>query len=214
MAGPARSASSRFAQPYVYSSPFSAWDVAGWPTFRHNTPMRRQFGSTLFASCLCLLALGPVAHADDPRMDQATVMVRAFGGSGSITASAQHHVPARPLNQRATPREVHAGSISRSVLQAELASGVGRFLQQVHTEAVVSQGHFVGWRLLALFAQRSDVHISALRAGDVVLRVNGQSIERPETFKAIWDSLEQASALVLDIEREGQPAKLRFSIVD
>jgi type II secretory pathway component PulC len=44
------------------------------------------------------------------------------------------------------------------------------------------------------------------------MRVNGRSIERPEDFKSIWDSLSDATQLVLDIERDGKPSTLRYTI--
>ena len=45
------------------------------------------------------------------------------------------------------PYEVKAGSISRAQLQSELASGIGRFLQQVRAAPAVVRGRFVGWRV-------------------------------------------------------------------
>jgi type II secretory pathway component PulC len=90
--------------------------------------------------------------------------------------------------------------------------GIGRFLQQVRTQAVVSHGHFLGWRVLSLFAKRPDVKVKVLRAGDTIVRVNGESIERPEAFKAVWDSLTDAKEIVLEIERDGQATKLHYAI--
>ena len=39
-----------------------------------------------------------------------------------------------------------------------------------------------------------------------------KTIERPEQFKTLWDSLASASELVLDIERDGRPSRLRYVI--
>ena len=102
--------------------------------------------------------------------------------------------------------------IPRAALQAELANGIGRFLQQVRVQAVVSRGRFVGWRLLTLFPARSDIAAGVLKPGDLVMRINGESIERPEDFKAVWDSLATASELVIEIERDGEPSSLRYTI--
>jgi type II secretory pathway component PulC len=110
------------------------------------------------------------------------------------------------------PLEMNAGVISRAVLQGELASGIGRFLQQVRAEPNVTRGRFVGWRVITLFPNRSDIQVQVLRPGDTVKRVNGQSIERPEQFKALWDAMATASELVLDIQRDGRSSRLRYTI--
>ena len=110
------------------------------------------------------------------------------------------------------PLEMNAGVISRAVLDAELASGIGRFLQQVKTTPSIVRGRFVGWRVVSLYSNREDIRVSVLRPGDTVTKVNGQSIERPEQFKALWDGMAKASELVLDIQRDGQPSRLRYTI--
>ena len=109
-------------------------------------------------------------------------------------------------------REVRAGTISRDALRAQLALGIGRFLQQVRSEPVVAHGHWQGWRIVSLFKGRDDVHVSVLQVGDIVTHVNGKSIERPEDFKTVWDGLNDAKELVLDIVRDGQSSRLRYSI--
>jgi type II secretory pathway component PulC len=166
--------------------------------------MSRSFVLGLTALTAGLLAAS-VTLADESAAPQSTAILRAQGRSGSVEPLRSAHA----LNT-----DLQAGSITRSALQAELARGVGRFLQNVRVEAVLSHGEFVGWRLLALFPKRPDVHVQVLKTGDVLLRINGESIERPEAFKAVFDSLTGAKELVLDIERDGQPSTLRYSIVD
>ncbi|MFI5307491.1 MAG: hypothetical protein ACHQ53_09075 [Polyangiales bacterium] len=112
------------------------------------------------------------------------------------------------------PDEVDAGSIGRSALAGVLSGGIGRFLQRMHAEPHLEQGRFVGWRLLSLFEGEPASPAVVLRAGDTVMRVNGQSIERPEQFKNVWDSLSTSSELVLDIDRAGKRSQVRYKIVD
>lgn len=150
------------------------------------------------------LSLASAALAEHVGQERGTLLLRANGHKSSI-----EHVRSTDL----TP-VVQAGTISRSALRAELARGIGRFLQNVKTEAVLSHGHFVGWRLLALFPKRPDVRVQAIKTGDVLIRVNGVSVERPEDFKSVWDTLDTAKELVLEIEREGEPSALHYAIVD
>lgn len=149
------------------------------------------------------LSIASVSHAEHVGQERATLVLRASGHTSSI-----EHVAGSP------EPVVRVGTIARSALRAELARGIGRFLQNVKTEAVLSHGHFVGWRMLALFPKRPDVQVQGIKAGDVLVRVNGVSVERPEDFKSIWDTLDTAKELILDIEREGHPSALHYAIVD
>jgi S1-C subfamily serine protease len=110
------------------------------------------------------------------------------------------------------PPRLEAGEISRTALLAVLSEGVGRFLQRVRAEAHVVRGRFVGWRIVSLLPP-AGAEGNGVRAGDTVMRVNGQSIERPEQFKNVWDSLATESELVLLVERQGQPAQLHYRII-
>jgi type II secretory pathway component PulC len=158
------------------------------------------------AAVVAGLSIASISQADHAGRERTTLVLRANGHTSSV-----EHV--RNADRDALGLEVQAGSIERSALRAELSRGIGRFLQNVKTEAVLSHGHFVGWRLLALFPKRPDVRVQALKQGDVLIRVNGQSIERPEDFKSVWDTLETAKELVLEIERDGQPSTLRYDII-
>ncbi|HEX2678840.1 MAG TPA: hypothetical protein VHM19_19440 [Polyangiales bacterium] len=118
-----------------------------------------------------------------------------------------------PVDSALAP-EVNAGVIPRGALNVVLSRGIGRFLRYVRAEPHIVKGQFVGWRILSLFDEVPDVHVAVLRAGDTVRRANGQSIEHPEAFKSIWDSMATAKELVLDIDRAGRPSKLRYTISD
>ena len=155
------------------------------------------------AAAVAGLSIASVSHAEQAGQERGTLLLRAHGHTSSI-----EHVPG------SEPTAVRVGTIARSALRAELARGIGRFLQNVKTEAVLSHGHFVGWRVLALFPKRPEVHVQGIKAGDVLLRVNGVSVERPEDFKSVWDTLDNAKELVLEIERDGQPSALHYDIVD
>jgi hypothetical protein len=112
------------------------------------------------------------------------------------------------------PDQVEAGQISRAKLKAVLSAGVGRFLGRLRAEPQLENGRFVGWRLLNVFDRDPQLHDGVLHPGDTVMRVNGQSIERPEQFKNVWDSLASSSELVLQVQRAGKPSEVRYRIVD
>jgi type II secretory pathway component PulC len=181
--------------------------------------IRHNHGMRLLAVALLLMAavaVGPgladLARAQEARTADATTtaVVRARGKSVKVIEVDRRSE--RQAFEPPLPVEMNAGVISRAALQAELASGIGKFLQQVRAEPTVARGRFIGWRVVSLFPNRSDVHVQVLRPGDTVTRVNGQSIERPEQFKALWDAMATATELVLDIQREGRNTKLRYTI--
>jgi type II secretory pathway component PulC len=159
------------------------------------------------AAVVTSLSIASISQADHAGRERTTVILRANGHTSSVER-------VRSSDRDSLGLDVQAGSIARTALRAELVRGIGRFLQNVKTEAVLSHGHFVGWRLLALFPKRPDVHVLGIKTGDVLTRVNGQSVERPEDFKAVWDALETAKELALEIERDGQPSTFHYSIVD
>ncbi|HKU42047.1 MAG TPA: hypothetical protein VJR89_28005 [Polyangiales bacterium] len=164
----------------------------------------RTLGLGLCAALLGSIWTGPRVHAE---VEHASIVIRAAGKSGSVTRG-----KGSGKADKVVPVEVNGGVIPRDALKAELGRGIGRFLQQVRAEPVVSRGRFLGWRLMTLFPSRSDVHVSGIKAGDVVRRVNGQSVERPEDFKALWDTLAEATQLVLEIERDGESSTVRYTI--
>jgi hypothetical protein len=179
----------------------------------------------LAVGALCTLAsLRLMAAADDAPVMRARSAAPA--GHASPTAprdTSGEKVPELRISRRTLETlgednslapEVNAGVISRAAFQAELARGIGSFLRQVRTEPAFVRGRFTGWRVLDLFSRRTDVHVQVLRPGDTVSRVNGHAVERPEEFKALWDSLAKASELVLDIQRAGHASKLRYAIAD
>jgi S1-C subfamily serine protease len=107
-----------------------------------------------------------------------------------------------------------SGQIDRGMLGAVLEAGLGRFLQGVETEPALADGRFVGFRLLSLYPDDPRMANVGLERGDVITRVNGQPIERPEQALRVWDGLRVASELVIEYRRGEAEHELRFAIVD
>jgi hypothetical protein len=178
--------------------------VATLTTFRHNIGMGRTLLIGLSAGALGLALSGAAARADDAPGEGSALLVKASG------KSAGEVIKIGSTDSLST--DVQAGSIPRAALRAELARGIGRFLQNVKVRGAVDHGVFNGWRVLGLFAKRPDVHVGVLQVGDTIRSVNGESIERPEAFKQIWDKLADAKELTIEIERAGQISTLHYAI--
>lgn len=105
--------------------------------------------------------------------------------------------------------------LKRSVVHAAVALGLGAFLQHVDLEdtPVRVAGKFRGFRIAAFRDPEFWAGVD-LKPGDVVTRVNGFPIERPEQAQTAFESLEVAGELRVSYEREGQPRELVYPIVD
>jgi type II secretory pathway component PulC len=101
-----------------------------------------------------------------------------------------------------------APTMRRSDLLGVLQRGPHAFLKELDVRPLLRSGRFVGWKIMAY--RRS----SALKQGDVVTRVNAQSVERPDEFFAVWRSLGKAEHLTVDVLREGKKLTLRYEITD
>ena len=121
--------------------------------------------------------------------------------------------PTAPTVTTTTPVTT-AGAIPRRELVRVLDAQPGMFLQHVTPEPRFVRGRFYGWRLAAFFPGDARFSGVDLRAGDIILRVNGSSVERPEQLIDVWQSLRRAKELVVEIDRNGAGKRLRWSIAD
>lgn len=134
-------------------------------------------------------------------------------GAAATPAAEVAAVPAPPAEPAPLPDTVDGPDIPRHALLLVLEQGVGRFLQKVSIEPHLERGRFVGWRILELFDHEPELSRGVLLPGDTLVRVNGQSVERPEQFKNVWDSLATESQLVLQVIRAGKQSEVRHRIV-
>lgn len=104
------------------------------------------------------------------------------------------------------------GVIIRQDLNDLLAAGPAAILAAVVTEPVLQNGRFIGFRI-ARFADTAPRTID-LRAGDIILKANGRSIERPENYYAVFEDLKIATELRLEVLRNGETTTLVYPILD
>ena len=106
------------------------------------------------------------------------------------------------------PLVERGANLQRRDVIAVLSQGLPAFLQTVQVEPKLAAGNrFYGWTIVDMAAGpawRSGV----LRVGDVVIRVNGKSVERPDDALAVWQALAVAPELRITFEREGARREL------
>jgi type II secretory pathway component PulC len=133
----------------------------------------------------------PPATAHDPASEPKVV------GDATVTAPTT-----------ATP----VTSLKRTVVKDTIARGLGVFLQNVTVEdwPVMHDGKFHGFKIRSI----NTSWAVDLKPGDVVTRVNGIVPEHPEEADAALRSLEKATSLKVDFERDGKAKTLELPIVD
>lgn len=101
------------------------------------------------------------------------------------------------------------GHLARADVDQVLRQGPPWILRRVRTEEVLRDNKFVGWRVLELPSEWSSID---LKPGDVVTRVNGLPLEKPDDFFSAWSSLVSASDLRVAYERAGATRELTYQI--
>lgn len=104
--------------------------------------------------------------------------------------------------------------IKRSALDDALERGPSWFIRQVRVQPVLLGESFYGFRLRAIFPDYPEFAEDAIRAGDIVQRVNGMPIERPDQFMTAWESLAEASHLSVRVVRDGKALLVTWLIED
>lgn len=110
--------------------------------------------------------------------------------------------PPAPLARR------RAGEVARDQLDRVLRKGPGAFLATVEVRAHLVAGSFAGWEVV-----RSPFAEVDLLPGDVVLSVNGHTLEHPLDLQALWRELAAADAIRVEVARAGQRFALTFKVL-
>jgi hypothetical protein len=88
-----------------------------------------------------------------------------------------------PAASDTLPTEGALGVIDRAGLVLIIDAGLGRLFQRVKVAAELDGGKFVGFRIVSIDQAWAAAPLSP---GDVIRRVNGQPIERPEQAMAAF----------------------------
>ena len=107
------------------------------------------------------------------------------------------------------------GVLKRSAVLRVVDAGIGRWLSGgAEVERRIAKARFQGWEIRRLYSGDPCYATVDLRPGDVVIRVNGKPIEKPEQAFDVLTGLRTAPELVVDFLRDGQPQKMTLQIAD
>ena len=176
---------------------------------------------TIFAAVSLVMGLVSGCATSSGSRAEATP---ALEGDGPLVATGPGESPADPQAVAAAvvpaappvdcEARLGADRLRRSSLKRTVDAGFGRWLQTVSVDPLVTRGHFKGWIIRSLNSADRCYAGLDIRPGDVVTRVNGRGVERPEEALEVWTKLPAAPELVIDLLRDGEARTVRFGIVD
>lgn len=107
--------------------------------------------------------------------------------------------------------------IEAPVFEAWLARGPQYLLSQVVPVPVTEGTRFHGFRLTQWFpGHPGEISSAWVRPGDVITRINGRSVERPDQFLYLWKRLGEGRRLVIEGWRpetsQGQQSRRSFAV--
>lgn len=111
---------------------------------------------------------------------------------------------ARPIAKAsaAQAKAIAPGHVARADVERVLRVGPSWVFRRVLNEPIVREdGALVGWRIIGLPENWSAID---LKPGDIVTRVNGVAIVKPDDAWTAWKATASARELRIDISRDGQ----------
>lgn len=107
------------------------------------------------------------------------------------------------------------GIILRSELNRVAAKPPAVLLQHLMPVAYRPSGRFEGWTIQQVFPREPALCGQCdLHAGDIIVSVNGNRLERPEHLTSLLEALPDISVLEVDRIREGQRQQVQYRIVE
>lgn len=160
-----------------------------------------------------------------PRAALELIPILAAVGAVALAACGSRAPPAQGVEQVEEPDDARAaaaesapgadsatsprdGKIARADLNRVLDAGPGAFLARTEVKARLDKGQFRGWQVVRSPYEKIDIE-----PGDVVLSINGRTLEHPVDLERLWRDLRAANAIDVDVDRGGRKFALRFSVV-
>lgn len=162
---------------------------------------------------VCLLALGCAGArpASEPLLSE---VEESRGAVTPVAPVAAAPTPEGTRDAGAAPARAQ-GPLTRAEAQALVARGLGSFLATVRVSPVFQAGRFQGFRLDDAENLPEWQRAGAdLRRGDVLVRINGVRIERPEQALWAFERLRVLPAITVEFLRDGQPRTLETPILE
>ena len=152
----------------------------------------------------------PVAQAPSPEpLSTPTMEEEAPPPSLAATAPAPTPAPPATCTMFAKPGVVHRQALTRLI-----DAGLPRWMQGVEGDRALANHRFQGWLIKSLYPDDPCYRDIGLLPGDIVQKVNGKSIEKPEQAFDVAESLRTAPAIVVDFLRNGSAKSITIAVAN
>ena len=112
----------------------------------------------------------------------------------------------------ASAQETVEGNLSRAALDKLIAAGPHALISSVDVKPAKEKGKFIGFLLTGARPNSPLASSQTVQIGDVLVSVNGQSVERPDQFMAVWEALGSKDALSVTVVRQGKRIRYVWKI--
>jgi hypothetical protein len=157
---------------------------------------------------------GPAAGEGTRLLATEEAEVRRAESPSPAVAPVAASPPAPPSSGGTCAEFVRPGVLRRAAVARVVDRGLGQWLSQVEVKALRSGRKFTGWQVLQLYPDDPCYRAVDLQRGDVVIRVNGASLEKPDQANKVFQGLRTAPALEVDLLRQGVARRVSLTIVD
>ncbi|MFN3201795.1 MAG: hypothetical protein ACE366_25550 [Bradymonadia bacterium] len=140
-------------------------------------------------------------------------LVLALTLVSSTFAVAQPRIVVLPEEGSGAKAGVGNLTLKRGVLDKAIAQGPQRLIASIDVQPHMVGGQFVGHQVVAFRRDGLLAGCRQIKAGDVLIAVNGESLARPSQFMHAWGTLAEAEAIKVELMRGDQPMVLTWKIV-
>lgn len=120
---------------------------------------------------------------------------------------------ASPKSRRTTPQQIVELQLDRARVAQAVKAGPQAFIAQLRViPARDASGAFVGFKIIGFTADAPLLNNRHLQAGDIVLAVNRESLERPAQFMRAWEVATSADVVEVSVLRGSRRILYRWKI--
>ena len=159
-------------------------------------------------SFVCAACAAPVAQAPGPEPFRAP-MVEEESPPSTLAAPPDPTPPPATCTMFARP-----GVVRRQALTRLIDAGLPRWMQGVEGDRALANHRFQGWLIKSLYPNDPCYRDIGLLPGDIIQKVNGKSIEKPEQAFDVAESLRTAPAIVVDFLRKGSAKSITINVAN
>jgi hypothetical protein len=165
------------------------------------------------ALALACFAFGCAARSSKP--DAPSEHATSADAADDWTAPPEPLEPNEPGETASAPViATPAGTIAWEHVDLVSAHGPGWLLRQLDPVAHRPRGKFEGWRIGAVFPDAPELCEGGcdLRAGDIILAVEGDALETPTAYSALFERAPQLASLRVLRVRDGVREQVEYRI--